>query len=86
MVRWARERDVITMKEYPEEVNESSVKRRNVKTNPVRKCSPSNHRLVASLIIFNFYHGSVLLYDMIVLLTKEKCQREAVQLVLGPES
>ena len=38
------------MKEYPEEMNQSGVERRNAKTNPARKSSWGDHRLVASLV------------------------------------
>ena len=49
------ESDVIRIKEYPNEVDQSSVERGNSKTNPIRKSSWGDQRLVASLIKAMFW-------------------------------
>jgi len=39
------------MKEHPKKMHQSSVERRNAKTNPVRKTSQGDHRHVANLVM-----------------------------------
>jgi len=45
------ERDIKGIKEYPKEIDQSSVERSNPKTNPAKKSSQDDHNLVPSMLM-----------------------------------